>query len=224
MTEGTIRFELMKRMLHFHGQNQEAMQICDQGVQDYIGARCLVQNGLFHQGLIVAAQGVEKILKTNYRIRGGLKPFGGRQGLGHNICNIAREIKNLERNALDLTKYDSLFEELEVNYQLRYPDNWEKMELNQWTYNGNNIHKVDELMLYLFDSLPVPPEVNALTCYFGIVSTHLSNPLNQHYMAHYKWLTQNNESFASQKQKIHENCLKWNAVASDNSKINTEVI
>ena len=224
MTEGTIRFELMKRMLNFHRQNLEAMQICDQGVQDYIGARCLVESGLFHQGLIVCAQSVEKILKTNYRIRGGVKPFGGRHGLGHNISSIANEIKNLEGNTLDLSKYDSLFEELEVNYQLRYPDNWKKMELNQWTYNGNSIYKVDELMLYLFNSLPVPPEVNALTCYFGIVSTHLSNPLNQHCNAQYKWLTQNNLFFAAQKEKIHENCLKWNAVASDNSKLNVEAI
>lgn len=214
MAEVDQRQQLLYSNAQFWRANEEAMSICNKGVNDYIALRCLLLNGLISEGLTIAAQGVEKLLKAQYRIRGGTKQFGGRQGLGHAIPDIADELRTSSAIQFDLSRFDRLFTSLLVNYELRYPDNWNKKNLTRWSRSSEEINEIDELILFLFDHFPIPREVNLLTCYFGIVADHLAKPDNPFLTNSFKWLCEKNETMKANWNRISTECININSIAS----------
>lgn len=199
-------YDLLARIMKFHRANKEAMTICNQGVRDYVASRCLILSELIPEGLTLSAQAVEKVLKAQYRVRGGNKQFGGRNGLGHDVPTIARELQSLGDNSIDLSNYSPLIERLVINYELRYPDNRDRLNLSQWLQSSAELDEIDELVLLLFDNFPVPAEVNYLTCYFGVISDHMANPQNRFIANDYRWLTERNNAIANDWTRIKSSC------------------
>lgn len=200
----------MHRMMTFHRANEDAMTICNKGVSDYVASRCLLFNGQIAQGLTLASQAVEKVLKSQYVIRGGTKPLYGKKGLGHDVPKIASELRNEPSISFDLSRYDTLFNRLIVNYDLRYPNNWDRRGLMNWSQSTDEIHEMDELFLHLFDNFPVPREVNILTCYFGVVSRHLATPDNAFLANDFKLMADQNQTIDANWSRIKSDCDAMN--------------
>lgn len=184
----------LKIMMEFHRENKEAMELCERGVGDYVAARCLILNAFLSEGLTLAAQGVEKVLKSQYRLRKGTSTF---RDLGHSISDIAKRL--LDETQFDLSQFDDLFQRLERNYSLRYPDNWKE---GNWGQSTDEIDELDELFLHLFDDFPIMNEVNMLTCYFGIIANHLQQPDVEFYSLRFRWLTTENKAISHEYQRV----------------------
>jgi hypothetical protein len=145
-----------KEVMLYMAKKSDPFQMLYYGMNDYLGGRCCILNGLPHQGSIMNAQGVEKALKAQIRLRGDKEKF---RSLSHNIVKMSKML--IAEYGFDLHKYLEIIEKLNYHYNHRYPRLEEEgnvMELERgWDFD--ELHETDELMFFLFENMPVPDEV-----------------------------------------------------------------
>ncbi len=169
-----------KETIEYGRQHKLAMMLIFQATEDYIASRCCLLNGLF-VGLVSAAQAVEKYLKGYALI---INPDINVKLLSHNLKKLATEVIALDCN-LSLNNYMPLIERLYSHYQSRYPDNPDKST----TQSTGELKEIDELVIYLVTSFPIPPEIKFRTSIFS----HLFQQEQRNILfPSEKWLRENN--------------------------------
>lgn len=134
-------------------QNQDALLMIHQAVEDYMSARCLLLNGFF-PGLVFSAQAVEKYLKGYLLL---VNNKANTKKSWHKMMQIKNEIQSTKDFGLD--KYNSLIERLEKHYLTRYPDNKDASKFK----STGEILEIDEFIFHLNENLPIPVEVKYRT-------------------------------------------------------------
>jgi hypothetical protein len=131
-----------------HGYAQ--LMFCGAG-DDYAAARCLTFNSLIDSGFPLFCQSIEKLLKALIYIETGSKP-SAKGSDRHNPYALKEELKQKKATDYGLDAYDDILKKLFGHYQHRYHDNIAQSE----SMSGNEVDKIDELWVYMFEMLAFP--------------------------------------------------------------------
>lgn len=133
--------------------HMDLQQMHEVAVEDYIASRhAVLELGLLHTGLSLAAQAVEKFLKC-YLLSCGL-PIQEVRKRNHKLQNLLNDASNSSGQTI-LLSYKTFCEDLEKLYNSRYPDS--SNPATQWM--RDSVHELDRMVCYLEENLPIPIEV-----------------------------------------------------------------
>jgi hypothetical protein len=132
---------------------------------DYVGARCLILNGLF-AGFVLGCQALEKLLKAILAAETGLE-----LKRGHNPAAIFNKIPGNERYGV--SQHYATLRRFYGHYLHRYHDN---PDASQGASSAELV-ELDRIWLTLILKLPMPDEVKYRTKFF--VDLCLHNPFWQ---------------------------------------------
>jgi HEPN domain-containing protein len=135
-------------------KNLYALMMFWNACSDYVAARCCLLNGLF-SGLPLASQAVEKIIKSFIFLT------SGEETKGHDPYELKTKLKSSHKDA-KLDSFDPVLQKLSQHFQSRYHDNPNQPR----TRSPRELPEIDELFVYLLDTLPVPEEVKFNTYFF----------------------------------------------------------
>jgi hypothetical protein len=163
-------------------RNQYAMLMFMGASSDYFACRCCILNGLFC-GFRLASEAVEKLLKAFIFLQTGARStLKGRDR--HNPYLLKKELTAL-RPDKNLDTYDDLLQTLYDHFLSRYYDN----PTTGKGASGEELPLVDELFLYLVESLPMPDEIKYRSAFFA----HLCEENDRKYWRNYYWAMERNE-------------------------------
>lgn len=163
--------------------NLYAMMMFRDAGLDYVACRCCTLNWLF-TGLRLGSEAVEKLLKAFIFLKSGAKSSLTRNDR-HNPYLLKEELKKVHSDP-QLDKYDSLLNKLFDHYQSRYWDN----PVTGKGASTAEVHGIDDLFIYLTETLPMPDEVKYRTMFFVMLC---DEGVRQHWRA-YEWITKDNRA------------------------------
>lgn len=137
-------------------EQKRAAMFLRQACQDYAAARCCLLNGLL-SGFVFAQQAVEKVLKAYIFFADAKAKWRGL----HDLKAAAQHVQALYPT-IDLAAHAWTIERLEVYYKNRYPD-VPKSASDPTTSSTAELHAIDQLMVYLSISFPLPPRIKIAT-------------------------------------------------------------
>lgn len=145
-----------KKVRAWGESNRDLRELHNSAVEEYVISRnAVLQLGLLHSGLAIAAQAVEKELKC-WLLASGVQITDVRR-FNHRVSNLAAEVIQVTGD-LELPKFSNFFAELERWYNARYPDSYDKA--SRWA--RKEILELDELFGHLEFEFPLPQEVSHL--------------------------------------------------------------
>lgn len=166
----------------YAAKNQYAMMMFMDAGSDYFACRCCILNAL-HSGFRLASEAVEKLLKAFIFLQTGTKStLKGRDR--HNPYLLKEELK-ASRPDQKLDSYDDLLHKLYDHFLSRYYDN----PITGKGASGEELPKIDELFLYLVETLPMPDEVKYRSAFFAGICDENSC----RYWRNYYWAMERNE-------------------------------
>jgi hypothetical protein len=117
----------------------------------------------------------------------------------HDIKKVASVASNLEPTFNPLQPFAEIIEKLELHYHLRYP----RDPYPSYSASTGELAQIDELMLYLYDSLPIPevPKFR-MRGYFLIVSCPRIPPV--HLNPYKAWLERENAALQRVRNSLEE--------------------
>jgi hypothetical protein len=175
----------------YAGKNQYAMMMFMDAGSDYFACRCCILNAL-HSGFRLASEAVEKLLKAFIFLQTGTKStLKGRDR--HNPYLLKEELK-ASRPDQKLDSYDDLLHKLYDHFLSRYYDN----PVTGKGASGEELPKIDELFLYLVETLPMPDEVKYRPAFFAEICDENS----RRYWRNYYWAMERNEVLQRKMESI----------------------
>jgi hypothetical protein len=175
----------------YAGKNQYAMMMFMDAGSDYFACRCCILNAL-HSGFRLASEAVEKLLKAFIFLQTGTKStLKGRDR--HNPYLLKEELK-ASRPDQKLDSYDDLLHKLYDHFLSRYYDN----PVTGKGASGEELPKIDELFLYLVETLPMPDEVKYRSAFFAEICDEHS----RRYWRNYYWAMERNEVLQRKMESI----------------------
>jgi|ERR1017187_4186134 hypothetical protein len=175
----------------YAGKNQYAMMMFMDAGSDYFACRCCILNAL-HSGFRLASEAVEKLLKAFIFLQTGTKStLKGRDR--HNPYLLKEELK-ASRPDQKLDSYDDLLHKLYDHFLSRYYDN----PVTGKGASGEELPKIDELFLYLVETLPMPDEVKYRSAFFAEICDENS----RRYWRNYYWAMERNEVLQRKMESI----------------------
>jgi len=169
-------------------KNLYAMMMSWGACSDYVAARCCLLNGLF-SGIPLSSHAVEKMLKSFIFLKTAAKTkLKSRNGDLHNPFLLKEDLKSTHPDS-KLDSFDELLKKLFQHYQSRYYDNTNQRQ----SRSPRELPQIDELFVYLLNTLPIPDEVKYNTYFFQA----LCNPRLQDLLADRRWALQDNPALQS---------------------------
>lgn len=167
----------------FARQNQYAtMMFMDAGF-DYVACRCCILNAL-HSGFRLASEAIEKLLKAHIFLVTGARTKLTRKDL-HNAYALKQEL-NAVVNDKKLDSFDDVLKKLHDHYQSRYFDN----PVTGRGASSEELPRIDELFLYLVETLPMPDEIKYTSAFIG----SLCDENSRRYWKNYYWAMERNHA------------------------------
>jgi hypothetical protein len=164
-------------------KNQYAMMMFMGAGSDYIASRCCILNTLF-AGFRLASEAVEKILKAHiFLVTGEKTKLRGNDR--HNPYLLKQEL-NTVRQDRRLDTFDALLLKLYDHYQSRYFDN----RVTGKGASGDELIQIDELFIYLVETLPVSDEVKYRTAFIA----HLCEANDRQVWRNHYWAVERNQT------------------------------
>ena len=161
--------------------NQYAVMMFTDAGSDYVAGRCCMLNGLF-PGLRLASEAVEKILKAFIFLATGHKSMTMGNDR-HNPYLLKQELRKIHMDS-KLDVFDGVLTKLHDHFQSRYYDNPTKSK----DASTSELAQIDELFIYLVETLPMPDEVKYRTLFFAQLCDANAK---MHWRGHY-WTTLSN--------------------------------
>ena len=180
-------------LMDFNQSHLEAVEFVITATEDYAACRCCLLNGLF-SGFAVAAETVEKYLKAFLLF---VDPsINVKKEYNHGIEKLANKAAEL-RPEFKVRQFNNVIDRLKQHYINRYPNDL-KYELGATTAE---LLGIDEFVLYIYDSLPVPEAVKFRTYgYFFFASC----PWVPAICPTKEWIERNNAALA----RVHDSLLQ----------------
>ncbi|WP_310359756.1 HEPN domain-containing protein [Neobacillus drentensis] len=161
----------------FERENKSIIFLLDQASEEYISARCLLINGFF-PGLVLAAQSVEKFLKSLILINDNNADL---RGYSHHIDRILDKVIRLYN--FDLHRFRRDIKNLKKHYQNRYPDNVK----GTYVMSTTEIKYIDDLVITLNRYLPFPEEIKYRNGLYNMICKESTRDFQ-------KWATMHNDA------------------------------
>jgi len=180
-----------KEVAEYARKNKYAMLMFHDAGSDYFACRCCILNGL-HTGFRLASEAVEKLLKAFIYLATGSKTNVKRDGL-HNPYVLKQELTTAHPDQ-KLDGFDDLLKTLHDHYQSRYFDN----PTTGKGASSKELDQIDELFLYLAETLPMPDEVK----YRGGFFTSLCDENSRKHWRNYYWATAHNRALEPKMKSI----------------------
>jgi hypothetical protein len=175
----------------YAGKNHYAMRMFMDAGFDYFACRCCILNAL-HSGFRLASEAVEKLLKAFIFLQTGTKStLKGRDR--HNPYLLKEELK-ASRPDQKLDSYDDLLRKLYDHFLSRYYDN----PTTGKGASSEELPQIDELFLYLVETLPMPDEVKYRSAFFAEICDEDS----RRYWRNYYWAIERNEVLQRKMESI----------------------
>jgi hypothetical protein len=171
-----------KESLEYARKNLYATMMFGSAGEDYIACRCCLLGGLF-AGLRLGSEAVEKMLKAYIYLATGAKSKLTRSER-HNPYLLKRELIATHPDP-KLDSFDDPLRKLYGHYQRRYYDNPDQLR----EASCEELSYVDDLFIYLVETLPMPDEVK----YRGMFFAFLCDEKARRY-TNYHWATHNNRA------------------------------
>lgn len=139
----------MTEYLEFGSANSEAGEFVQLATDDYVACRCCLLNGVLRPGLRLGSEAVEKYLRPSFYIRTPGYPV---IKYLHFLRKMSLKASKLEPSFNPFQDFGETIDRLELHYSLRYP------KVTEFPYSASTaeLARIDELVLYLYDSLPIP--------------------------------------------------------------------
>jgi hypothetical protein len=153
-----------QQMTQFALDHRTATTLLLVATQDYAAARCLAQN-LLMTSLIVGAQAIEKFLKVYLLF---VDPSRNVRKLNHSLTQLLIEVDGLFPH-LSLPRFSDGVERFGRHYQIRYPDNANAST----SMTTADIFELDELIVFLNESMPCPRNVKYRTGLYAAITFSL---------------------------------------------------
>jgi hypothetical protein len=163
---------------------------------DYAACRCCILNSL-HSGFRLASEAVEKLLKAHIFLAAGTKTKLQRGSL-HNPYLLKQEL-NGARPDRSLDSFDDVLHQLHNHYQSRYFDNPGQRK----GASSEELARIDELFVYLVETLPMPAEVKYRSAFFAFLCEE-----NSGYWQYRHWATVDNKSLQAKLPQIESTYRK----------------
>jgi hypothetical protein len=188
-----------KELLEFNTTYRAAAEFLELGTDDYVASRCCLLNGVF-PGLRLGAEAVEKYLKAFVLY---IDPARKLRKYDHGIKDVAAAASELRPN-FDLKHFAHIIDRLETHYRHRYPD------APDFKHDArtDELPGIDELVLYIYGSLPIPevPKLHTYGYYSFVcrASIRAMEPYK-------KWLERDNIALS----RIHDSLLQRYQIAEE---------
>ena len=135
-------------LIEFNRINREAREFVSLATDDYVACRCCLMNGIF-SGFRLASEAIEKYIKAFILYKE--PPYPVKNYL-HDIKKVASAATNLEPSFNPTQHFGDIIDQLELHYHLRYP----RDTYPPYSASAAELAQIDELVLYLYESLPIP--------------------------------------------------------------------
>ncbi len=145
-----------------------------------------------HTGFRLGSEAVEKLLKAFIFLKAGARTKL-RGNDRHNPYLLKEELKAVHPDS-KLDAYDALLHKLYDHYQSRYFDNI----VTGKGASSEELPQIDELFIYLIETLPMPDEVKCRTMFFTILC---EERIRQHWRS-YHWATVHNRALGGKMETI----------------------
>jgi hypothetical protein len=166
-----------KEAREYARKNLYATMMFGSAGEDYIACRCCVLGGLY-TGLRFGSEAVEKILKAHIYLATGAKRRG------HNPYLLKQELIATHPDP-KLNSFDDPLRKLYGHYQRRYYDNPERSQ----GASCEELSYVDDLFIYLVETLPMPDEVKYRGMFFALLCDETTRRFTN-----FHWATHNNRA------------------------------
>ncbi len=171
-----------EEIIEYGRTHQKALLLRNISANDYISARCLINNGLIAQGHILAQQAIEKILKSFLLFL--KKDIDIRKFKPHRIKPLIDKV--IEIGGYELDKFIDFGIYLSDTYELsRYPDSKLATTTSHWTISGENLSDIDEMYTMIDSLIPIPVEIREKNGVNSILEGESILSMNSKKMAYY---------------------------------------
>lgn len=140
-------------LMIFFKENERAVVMFYDSIDDYISTRFLMNNGFLREGLIFGCYAIEKIIKSFMLLKGKIPS---------NIHNLLylKKILNVDTQYIPDT-FDTFLLILYNHFQDRYMANGYNL-----TKSSMELNEIDTIYLYLLKELPLIPEIKFRSRFF----------------------------------------------------------
>ena len=180
-----------KEVFEYARSNKYAMMMFMGARSDYLASRCCILNGLF-SGFRLASEAIEKILKAFIFLQTGAKST--LKGKDRHNPYLLKEELTASRPDSTLDSHDDLLLTLYEHFLSRYHDN----PTSGKGASGEELPRIDELFLYLVETLPMPDEAKYRSAFF----TDLCEENDRRYWRNYHWAMESNEALQKKMPSI----------------------
>ena len=186
----------MTEYLEFGSANSEAGEFVQLATDDYVACRCCLLNGVLRPGLRLGSEAVEKYLKAIILYK---EPGYPVIKYLHFLRKMSLKASKLEPSFNPFQDFGETIDRLELHYSLRYP------KVTEFPYSASTaeLARIDELVLYLYYSLPIPevPKFR-MNGYFFEVCCPWTPPL--HFNPHKNWVERENATLQRVRNSLEE--------------------
>ena len=161
----------------YASNNQYLMMMFATASEDYFACRCCILN-MLSSGFRLASQAVEKMLKAHiFNATGQESRLRGQERHNPYLLKVESTAARPDKR---LDDFDELLKKLYDHYQSRYYDS----PTSGKGASSEELRDIDELFVYLVESLPMPDEVKYRSVFFaGLCDENARRYWRNHYWA-----------------------------------------